>query len=53
MFSHADVFAHNLRPGSAGQYGLDPETLRARKPELKLHATAVARCLKQALGVQE
>lgn len=34
IFLHADVFAHNLRPGSAGQYGLDPETLRARKPEL-------------------
>lgn len=31
---HADVFLHNLRPGSAGQYGLDPESLRARKPEL-------------------
>jgi crotonobetainyl-CoA:carnitine CoA-transferase CaiB-like acyl-CoA transferase len=31
---HADVFMHNLRPGSAGQYGLDPENLRARKPEL-------------------
>jgi crotonobetainyl-CoA:carnitine CoA-transferase CaiB-like acyl-CoA transferase len=30
----ADVFMHNLRPGSAGQYGLDPESLRARKPEL-------------------
>jgi crotonobetainyl-CoA:carnitine CoA-transferase CaiB-like acyl-CoA transferase len=31
---HADVFLHNLRPGSAGQYGLDPESLRARKPDL-------------------
>lgn len=31
---HADVFLHNLRPGSAGQYGLDPESLRARKPQL-------------------
>ncbi|MGF6916083.1 CoA transferase [Paraburkholderia strydomiana] len=34
IFQHADVFTHNLRPGSAGQYGLDPESLRARKPEL-------------------
>lgn len=32
--NHADVFLHNLRPGSAGQYQLDPESLRARKPEL-------------------
>lgn len=31
---HADVFLHNLRPGSAAQYGLDPDSLRARKPEL-------------------
>lgn len=31
---HADVFLHNLRPGSAGQYALDPDSLRARKPEL-------------------
>jgi crotonobetainyl-CoA:carnitine CoA-transferase CaiB-like acyl-CoA transferase len=31
---HADVFLHNLRPGSAGQYGLDPASLRALKPEL-------------------
>lgn len=31
---HADVFLHNLRPGSAGQYGLDAESLRALKPEL-------------------
>ncbi|MES2999537.1 MAG: CoA transferase [Pseudomonadota bacterium] len=31
---HADVFLHNLRPGSAAQYGLDPESLRAAKPEL-------------------
>lgn len=31
---HADVFLHNLRPGSAGQYRLDPESLRALKPEL-------------------
>jgi len=31
---HADVFLHNLRPGSAGQYQLDPDSLRARKPEL-------------------
>jgi crotonobetainyl-CoA:carnitine CoA-transferase CaiB-like acyl-CoA transferase len=31
---HADVFLHNLRPGSAGQYRLDPESLRQRKPEL-------------------
>lgn len=31
---HADVFLHNLRPGSAGQYQLDPDSLRARKPGL-------------------
>ncbi|MFT3721687.1 CaiB/BaiF CoA transferase family protein [Pseudorhodoferax sp.] len=31
---HADVFLHNLRPGSCGQYRLDPESLRARKPAL-------------------
>jgi crotonobetainyl-CoA:carnitine CoA-transferase CaiB-like acyl-CoA transferase len=31
---HADVFLHNLRPGSAGQYGLDPASLRERKPDL-------------------
>lgn len=31
---HADVFLHNLRPGSIGQYGLDAESLRERKPEL-------------------
>jgi crotonobetainyl-CoA:carnitine CoA-transferase CaiB-like acyl-CoA transferase len=31
---HADVFLHNLRPGSAGQYRLDPDSLRARKPDL-------------------
>lgn len=31
---HADVFLHNLRPGSAGQYRLDPDSLRERKPEL-------------------
>ena len=29
-----DVVLHNLRPGTAGRYGLDPETLRARKPSL-------------------
>jgi crotonobetainyl-CoA:carnitine CoA-transferase CaiB-like acyl-CoA transferase len=34
IHGHADVFMHNLRPGSAGQYRLDPETLRAGKPEL-------------------
>lgn len=34
IFEHADVFLHNLRPGSAGQYGLDAESLRARKPDL-------------------
>ena len=32
--NHADVFLHNLRPGSTEQYQLDPESLRARKPEL-------------------
>jgi crotonobetainyl-CoA:carnitine CoA-transferase CaiB-like acyl-CoA transferase len=31
---HADVFMHNLRPGSAAQYGLDAESLRKHKPEL-------------------
>lgn len=31
---HADVFLHNLRPGSADQYQLDPDSLRQRKPEL-------------------
>ncbi|MBP2839289.1 CoA transferase [Pseudomonas sp. PNP] len=31
---HADVFLHNLRPGSADQYRLDAESLRQRKPEL-------------------
>lgn len=31
---HADVFIHNLRPGSSDQYRLDAESLRARKPEL-------------------
>ncbi|TEA71908.1 CaiB/BaiF CoA transferase family protein [Allopusillimonas ginsengisoli] len=31
---HADVFLHNLRPGSIGQYGLDAESLRERKPTL-------------------
>lgn len=31
---HADVFIHNLRPGSCGQYRLDAESMRARKPEL-------------------
>ncbi len=31
---HADVFIHNLRPGSSGQYRLDAESLRAHKPEL-------------------
>ncbi|MFT3660978.1 MAG: CoA transferase [Gordonia sp. (in: high G+C Gram-positive bacteria)] len=30
----ADVFLHNLRPGSAGGYGLDAESLRVLKPEL-------------------
>lgn len=31
---HADVFLHNLRPGSAAKYGLDPDSLRVTKPEL-------------------
>jgi len=30
----ADVFIHNLRPGTSGQYQLDAETLRGRKPSL-------------------
>jgi crotonobetainyl-CoA:carnitine CoA-transferase CaiB-like acyl-CoA transferase len=31
---HADVFLCNLRPGSSGQYHLDADSLRKRKPEL-------------------
>jgi formyl-CoA transferase len=31
---HADVFIHNLRPGSADKYGLDADSLRVTKPEL-------------------
>ncbi|KWF68719.1 CaiB/BaiF CoA transferase family protein [Burkholderia pseudomultivorans] len=31
---HADVFIHNLRPGSSAQYGLDADSLRVTKPEL-------------------
>ena len=34
ILDHADVFVHNLRPGSAGQYRLDPGSLRTLKPEL-------------------
>lgn len=30
----ADVFIHNLRPGTSGKYQLDAQTLRARKPSL-------------------
>ncbi|MFA3878602.1 CaiB/BaiF CoA transferase family protein [Streptomyces sp. MMCC 100] len=30
----ADVFLHNLRPGSSGKYGLDADSLRVTKPEL-------------------
>lgn len=30
----ADVFLHNLRPGTAARYGLDAENLRVTKPEL-------------------
>ncbi|WP_370937531.1 CaiB/BaiF CoA transferase family protein [Amycolatopsis sp. cg13] len=30
----ADVFLHNLRPGSAAKYGLDADNLRVTKPEL-------------------
>ncbi|MET7511827.1 CoA transferase [Streptomyces albidoflavus] len=30
----ADVFLHNLRPGAAATYGLDPDSLRVTKPEL-------------------
>ena len=30
----ADVFLHNLRPGSAARYGLDADSLRVTKPEL-------------------
>ncbi|MBF6245715.1 CoA transferase [Nocardia elegans] len=32
--SRADVFLHNLRPGSAARYGLDADSLRVTKPEL-------------------
>lgn len=31
---HADVFIHNLRPGSSAGYGLDADSLRVTKPEL-------------------
>lgn len=31
---HADVFIHNLRPGSSASYGLDADSLRVTKPEL-------------------
>ena len=31
---HADVFLHNLRPGTSGNFGLDEETMLQRKPEL-------------------
>ncbi|MBB5406319.1 crotonobetainyl-CoA:carnitine CoA-transferase CaiB-like acyl-CoA transferase [Paraburkholderia sp. HC6.4b] len=34
VIGHADVFMHNLRPGSVEQYGLDPESLRSHKPDL-------------------
>jgi crotonobetainyl-CoA:carnitine CoA-transferase CaiB-like acyl-CoA transferase len=30
----ADIFLHNLRPGTPARYGLDPDSLRARKPSL-------------------
>ena len=30
----ADVFLHNLRPGTAERYGLDADSLRVTKPEL-------------------
>lgn len=30
----ADVFLHNLRPGTAAKYGLDSDSLRVTKPEL-------------------
>ncbi len=30
----ADVFIHNLRPGTSGKYQLDAEALRGRKPSL-------------------
>ena len=31
---HADVFLHNLRPGSSARYGLDAASLRAENPAL-------------------
>ncbi|MDA3644231.1 CoA transferase [Saccharopolyspora indica] len=30
----ADVFIHNLRPGTSAKYGLDADSLRVTKPEL-------------------
>lgn len=34
IVDHADVFLHNLRPGSCGKYGLDAETLRSQSGRL-------------------
>lgn len=34
LLSNADIFLHNLRPGSAPKLGLDPDTLRRRFPRL-------------------
>ncbi|QKT07336.1 CoA transferase [Gordonia sp. X0973] len=34
IVEHADVFVHNLRPGTSAKYGLDAATLRAAKPSL-------------------
>lgn len=34
IVERADVFLHNLRPGSSAKYGLDPASLRTRKPGL-------------------
>ncbi|MGE4238898.1 CaiB/BaiF CoA transferase family protein [Ramlibacter sp.] len=34
IVARADIFLHNLRPGSAARYGLDPASLREGKPGL-------------------
>ena len=34
LLDEADVFVHNMRPGSVEKLGVDAETLRARKPAL-------------------
>jgi crotonobetainyl-CoA:carnitine CoA-transferase CaiB-like acyl-CoA transferase len=34
IITRADVFLHNLRPGTSARYGLDAEALRTAKPDL-------------------